>query len=60
MSQQTLNGILKFFIGFKCGCLLSQSAIDMVKSGEANEKLGAQAGEEEEKKAAVPTNTEAD
>ena len=30
ISQQTLNGIVKFVIGFKCGCVLSQASLDIL------------------------------
>ena len=37
LSQKTLNGIVKFVIGFKCGCLLSNSALDMISGEEAKD-----------------------
>ena len=38
ISQQTLNGIVKFVIGFKCGCLLSKQALQMIDSAEEEKK----------------------
>mmetsp|Transcript_402 Transcript_402/g.534 ORF Transcript_402/g.534 Transcript_402/m.534 type:complete len:162 (-) Transcript_402:155-640(-) len=50
LSKQTLNGILKFFIGFECGCLLSQSSLDMILGSSREAKSRAIAAYEEEKK----------